>query len=576
METLDFIIVVIYLLIAIGIGIYASKTAGQSTTNFFLSGRGMPWWLLGMSMVATTFAADTPNLVTDIVRQNGISGNWVWWAFCLTGMLTVFIYARLWQRSGVMTDIEFYELRYSGPIAEFLRGFRAIYLGLIFNVMVMATVTLAMIKIASILIPYDANTVVIIGLGITLVYSMLGGLRGVLLTDFFQFLLAMTGSIGAAIYVLNLPEVGGLDGLLTHANVTPKLDLIPPVNSELFIMGLIIPLSIQWWASWYPGAEPGGGGYIVQRMLAAKSSDDAVGATLLFNVAHYALRPWPWIIVALASLIIYPTIADLQAAFPAVDTDLIKDDIAYPAMVKLLPSGLLGVVIASLVAAFMSTISTHLNWGASYLVNDVIKRFWKPDASEKSLVIWGQISMLILCVLTVLISLVLENALDAFQFIVLMGAGTGLIFILRWFWWRINAQTELVAMVASFIIALTLRYGDWFNDAMNLVVSVTLTTVVWVVTAFKTTPTDESVLKQFVERIKPGGPGWKHFTDESGESWRVPQGIYAMLSGTVTVYGLIFVTGYALMGDIIYLSVAILISGISAYIVTVNWKSLRQ
>ena len=576
MSTLDLSILIIYLVIAIGIGIYASRTANQSTSNFFLSGRGMPWWLLGMSMVATTFAADTPNLVTDIVRQNGIAGNWVWWAFCLTGMLTVFIYARLWQTSGVMTDIEFYELRYSGKKAEFLRGFRAVYLGLIFNVMVMATVTLAMIKIASILIPFDPTYIVMIGLGITLLYSLLGGLRGVLLTDFFQFLLAMTGSIGAAVYVLSLPEIGGLDALFSHPNVTSKLDLIPSIDSELFIMGFIIPLSIQWWASWYPGAEPGGGGYIVQRMLAAKSSGDAIGATLLFNIAHYALRPWPWMIVALASLIIYPTVADIQTAFPNVDVSLIGDDIAYPAMIKLLPSGLLGVVIASLVAAFMSTISTHLNWGASYLVNDVIKRFWKPTADEKTLVRWGQLSMLGLCILTIVISLYLETALKAFQFIVLMGAGTGLIFILRWFWWRINAITEIVAMGVSFIVAITLRQLDAFSPAIELVISVTITTIAWILTALNTEETDESVLQSFVEKIKPGGPGWRKFTTDSEEKWTIPQGIYAMIAGTIMVYSVIAAVGYGLMGAMTNMAIAILISAISTYIVTVNWKTLRQ
>ena len=452
---IDWIFVIGFFVVSLAIGIWVAKRTGKNTGEFFLSVRNMPWWLLGISMVATTFSADTPNLVTDIVRQNGISGNWVWWAFLLTGMLTVFVYARLWRRAGFLTDLEFYELRYSGKEAAFLRGFRAIYLGVFFNVMIMASVSIAAIKIGGVMLGLKPYETMLYASVITVVYSSIGGFRGVLITDFIQFFMAMVGAVWAANIALDLPQINGLDNLLSHDAVAGKLDFIPDFsNTELLIPLFIMPLAVQWWSVWYPGAEPGGGGYVAQRMLAAKNEKHAMGATLFFNIAHYALRPWPWIIVALCSLVVYPDIASLKAAFPGIDPAVVKDDLAYPAMLTFLPSGVLGLVIASLAAAFMSTISTHLNWGSSYVVNDFYKRFIDPDAPEKTLVWIGRISTVLLMSMAALFALALENALQAFNILLSIGAGTGLIFILRWYWWRINAYSELSAMIISFIVSI--------------------------------------------------------------------------------------------------------------------------
>ena len=375
LSTLDWTIVAAYFSLSLVVGLWVSRQAGQDTKSFFLAGRNMPWWLLGVSMVATTFSTDTPNLVTDLVRQNGVSGNWAWWAFLLTGMLTVFVYAKLWRRSGVLTDIEFYELRYSGKAAAFLRGFRALYLGLVFNVLVMATVSLAAVKFGEIVLGLPGWMTLTIACSITLAYSALGGLKAVIITDFVQFTLAMIGSVWAMLYILDLPEIGGLSNLISHVNVSDKLALIPDLSDpNVWVPVMLVPLAVQWWASYYPGAEPGGGGYIAQRMFSAKDESNAVAATFLFNVAHYALRPWPWILIALSSLIVFPELADIQRAFPNLSADKLGHDVAYPAMLTLLPSGLLGLVAASLIAAFMSTMSTQLNLGASYLVNDFYHR----------------------------------------------------------------------------------------------------------------------------------------------------------------------------------------------------------
>ena len=405
-------------------------------------------------MVATTFSADTPNLVTDIVRKNGVAGNWVWWAFLLTGMLTVFVYAKLWRRSEVTTDLEFYELRYSGKGAAFLRAFRAIYLGVFFNVVIMATVSLAAIKIGAVMLDLKPYETLLIASVVTVIYSSLGGLKGVLLTDFFQFFIAMIGAFGAAYYIINLPEIGSLNNLLTHENVTGKLNFLPDFSDpNAYIPLFLMPIAIQWWATWYPGAEPGGGGYIAQRMLSAKDEKNAIGATLFFNIVHYAVRPWPWILVALASLVIYPQVSDISAAFPDIPVDKLGDDLAYPAMLSFLPTGLIGIVLASLIAAVMSTLSTHLNWGSSYIVNDFYLRFMKPEASDKELVAVGRISTVTLMAMSAVLALALSSALDAFNILLQIGAGTGLIFILRWFWWRINAYTEISAMAISFVVA---------------------------------------------------------------------------------------------------------------------------
>ncbi len=381
---IDIAIILAFFAVSTLIGVIASRRAGKSFAEYFLAGGQMSWWMMGLSMVATTFAADTPNLVTGIVRQNGVSGNWVWWAFLLTGLLTVFVYARLWQRSGVLTDLEFYEIRYSGSAASFLRGFRAIYLGVIFNSLVMANVILAGIKLGSILLGATPLQTVVVAGTVTVAYTLMGGLRGVILTDCFQFVMAMVGAIAAAVVLCDLPQVGGFSNLLQHPNVVDKLSMLPDFSdTDALLPLLIIPLAVQWWSSWYPGAEPGGGGYVAQRMLGSRSEQDATTATLLFQVAHYALRPWPWIVVAFASLVVFPTLESIQQAFPDIDPAVVRDDLAYPAMLTFLPPGLMGLVIASLIAAFMSTISTHLNWGASYISHDVYRRFMNPDATEQ-------------------------------------------------------------------------------------------------------------------------------------------------------------------------------------------------
>ena len=520
LSTFDIVLIIVFLAITLFIGIYVSKQSGKSSVEYFLSGRSMPWWLLGVSMVATTFSTDTPNLVTDIVRTNGVSGNWVWWAFLVTGLLTVFVYAKLWRKSNVNTDIEFYELRYGGAPARFLRSFRAIYLGIIFNILAMAGVTLAAIKIGSIMLGLQPwETVVYAGV-ITVIFSALGGFKGVVYTDFILFFTAMAGAIGAAYYLVELPEVGGLEALLQHENVVDKLNILPDfTDKEALITLLIIPLAVQWWSSWYPGAEPGGGGYIAQRMLAAKNENHAIGATFFFNIMHYALRPWPWIIVALASLVVFPDLMSIQQAFPNVTQDKLGHDLAYSAMLTKLPTGLLGLVLASLVAAYMSTISTHLNWGASYVVNDFYKQQVNPSATDKQLVRVGRLSTVILMVFSAFLALLLTNALQLFDIILMFGAGTGLIFILRWFWWRINAWSEISAMFSSGIISIMLSFtflGDYFFGVDGLLPSymkfpmiVTVTTLVWIIVTYVTQPESSEVLQNFYKKIQPGGPGWK-------------------------------------------------------------------
>ncbi|MFN2374395.1 MAG: sodium:solute symporter family protein [Cyclonatronaceae bacterium] len=597
---LDWAIIGLFFVILLSIGFAASRQAGQSTTNFFLSGRNMPWWLLGVSMVATTFSADTPNLVTDMVRTGGVASNWQWWAFLLTGMLTVFVYAKLWNRSKVMTDLEFYELRYSGRMAAFLRGFRAVYLGFFFNVMIIATVSLAFIKIAAVMLGLQPSTALIIASVIVVFYSGLGGLKSILWTDLFQFSFAMAGAVIAAVYVVNSPEVGGLSNMLSHPNVADKLSLVPSISQpELFISIFLIPIAVQWWSVWYPGAEPGGGGYVAQRMLSAKDETNAVGATLLFNFFHYALRPWPWILVGLGSLIVFPDIASMARQYPDVPAQYMQNDFAYPAMLReFLPTGLLGLVVASLIAAYMSTTASQLNWGSSYLVNDFYGRFYRPDATEKQRVRFGRISTITLMFFSVLLALVLQNALQAFQYILMIGAGTGLIYILRWFWWRINAYSELSAMVAAgafslmFILIdnfLLIRLDDGFVDVFGLQMSVgywnvikllgtvILTSASWITVTLLTKPVDDETLRSFYQKIKPGGPGWKQvvyraandgveLTKGDDLAWDVPTGIICMIFGTMFVYSMLFTIGnllYSNFASAIALALVAVVSGIS-------------
>jgi len=574
LSTLDWTIVGVYFAVSLIVGIWVSKQAGQDTKSFFLAGRNMPWWLLGVSMVATTFSTDTPNLVTDLVRQNGVSGNWAWWAFLLTGMLTVFVYANLWHRSGVLTDIEFYELRYSGKAAAFLRGFRALYLGLVFNVLVMGAVSLAAVKFGEIVLGWPGWMTLTIACSITLAYSALGGLKAVIITDFVQFTLAMIGSIWGMFYILGLPEIGGLSNLISHANVTDKIALFPDLsNPNVWVPVLLVPLAVQWWASYYPGSEPGGGGYIAQRMFSAKDEQNAVGATFLFNVAHYALRPWPWILIALSSLVIFPELTDLQQAFPNLPADKLGHDVAYPAMLTLLPSGLLGLVAASLIAAFMSTMSTQVNLGASYLVNDFYHRFIKPKASEKELVMAGRLFSVVSIILGGGLGLLLSSAGQIFTLLLMIGAGTGLIYILRWFWWRINAYTEIVAMVSSLIIAGYFNFGDSTLEGwQKIVVGAGLTTIVWITATYFTPPDEEKTLQNFVKKVKPGGPGWSKYTKEpSSAPWPVPRGVLCMTLGCIAVYGILIGVGQLLYGNTF--GVAILgFSGLSVYGLSRLWK----
>ena len=613
----DLSIICVFLVISLLIGLRFSKQASEDSSSYFLSSRNLPWWLLGVSMVATTFSADTPNLVTDIVRTNGVSGNWVWWAFLLTGMLTVFIYAKLWRRSGILTDLEFYEMRYSGKPAAFLRGFRAFYLGVIFNVIVMATVCLAGIKIGAVLLGLTPIQTLLITSIFTVAYSALGGLKGIIYNDFFQFGLAMIGTVFAAIYLVGLPEIQSLENLVASEAVAGKLNILPDLSDKDTLMGLlIVPLAVQWWATYYPGAEPGGGGYIAQRMLAAKDEKNAIGATLLFNIAHYALRPWPWIIIALCSLLLFPMESDaertiaknklnsaaykeqviqyqkdpalldvkkrneiralqfqrdgltsLRAAFPVdkVPDNKIGHDLAFPAMIGKLPTGLLGLLIASLIAAFMSTISTHLNWGSSYLANDLYHRFIKKDATGKELVRFGRICTVVLMIFAAIFALYLENALQAFDIILLIGSGTGLIFILRWFWWRINAYSEISAMIISFLVAIVLKfvlpnYGIELKGYENILVGVSVTTIGWVLVTFLTNPTDNEVLFSFYKKIKPSKTGWQVVIqkaalagynlqlDDQREDSQIGLGIISMLLGCLSVYATLFATGYWVYG----------------------------
>ncbi len=596
LSTLDYVLIITFFLITLFIGIYVSKKSGKNSTEFFLSGRNMPWWLLGVSMVATTFSTDTPNFVTDIVRKEGVSSNWMWWAFLITGLLTVFVYAKLWRKSNVKTDIEFYELRYGGKPAKFLRGFRALYLGFLFNIFAMAGVTLAAIKIGSIMLGLQPWETIIYAGTVTVIFSALGGFKGVVYTDFLLFFTAMAGAIGAAYYLVNLPEIGGIQALITHENVVDKLSILPDFNNtEAIITLLIIPLAVQWWSSWYPGSEPGGGGYIAQRMLAAKDENHAIGATFFFNIMHYALRPWPWILVALASLIVFPDIASIQEAFPNISESKLGDDLAYSAMLTKLPSGLLGLVLASLIAAYMSTISTHLNWGSSYIVNDFYKQHIKKNASEKHLVAVGRISTILLMIFSALFALYLQNAKQLFDIIIMFGAGTGLIFILRWFWWRINAWSEISAMIVSGVISLIFSsesisssfFGaDGFLPLWaKLPTIVFITTAIWLLFTFLTKPEKHEVLEKFYLKTEPGGPGWKTVLNkipnnktllEANKNWNVPSGILAMLLGCVLIYSCLFTTGYWIYGNYKTAIITTIIAIIACVLLIKTWKKIKS
>ena len=607
LNSLDLLVLVLFFISTLYIGWRTMRKAGQSSSEFFLSGRSIPWWLLGFSLVATTFSADTPNFVTDVVRRDGVAGNWRWWAFLPTGLTTVFIYAKLWRKSGVTTDIEFYEMRYSGSSGAFVRGFRTLYLGLIVNTFIMASVTLAIVKIFGVILGFSPLTTTLVAGTVTVVFTTVGGFSAVLWADFVLFVIAMAGSIAAAIVAVNLPEVGGLSALFANQEVAEKLSFFPDFrNTGAVITVLAIPLCVQWWSAWYPGAEPGGGSYTAQRMLAAKTPAHAVGATFFFNVCHYAVRPWPWILVALASLVVYPNLVALQDAFPSLPEGVKVDhDMAYSAMMTKLPHGILGVVVASLFAAYMSTIATHLNLGSSYMVNDFYKRFVKPSASEKELVKFGRIWTVALMIAACFLALYLQSALQAFDILIMIGAGTGLLFLLRWFWWRINAYSEIAAMCFAFPIALYFKFGhqrvcchfldmtseqfanSWLsNSGYQLVISVAITTIGWLLVTFLTPPDSKETLYAFVQKTRAGGPGWRNVYEQAkkdgvslegeNDKWPVPMGILCSFVGCIAIYAALFSTGCFLYGRWAAAFGLLTLTVVGALLLFRCWKKLEQ
>jgi solute:Na+ symporter, SSS family len=606
LTTLDWLIAVGSILVCFVPALFFGKRAGKSTSEFFASGRAVPWWLAGLSMVATTFSSDTPNWVTQQVRQYGVAGNWQWWAFVLTGVSTVFYFARLWRRSGVMTDLEFYELRYSGRAASVVRGFRAVYLGLFFNCFIMGMVTLAACKIANILFAMPPwQTILICGV-LNVAFAAHSGLWGVLVIDMVQFIIKMTAVIAAAYFSLvavarqtgvgegALAGLRELVGRLGSQQVSyqagaqpvlspidgrgqPVLDLLPNLAlGDLALMIFIMPIAIGWWANWYPGAEPGGGSYIAQRMLASKTEKDALGGTLFFNLAHYVLRPWPWIITALCSIVIFPELTDIQAAFPAADPRLIGHDSAFPAMLKFLPVGFVGLMVGGLVAANSSTILTHLNWGSSYLVHDFYRRFINRGADEKHYVNVGRVCTVALYVVAALLSLVLESAQEAFEVLISIGAGTGLLYMLRWFWWRINAACEVVAMVSSFTISVVFfamrKAGYGLPFAQTVLFSVAFTTLCWLVAAYAGPATSRERLIAFYQKTHPAGPGWRAVREAAGVSEaeaalhgdHMGKATVGWIAGCLTIWSSLFAIGnflYGRTGTAVLLTALFVVSG---------------
>jgi solute:Na+ symporter, SSS family len=595
LHLIDWIIVAATLLVCFVPALFFGKRAGRSTSEFFASGRSVPWWLAGLSMVATTFSSDTPNLVTDIVRRNGVAGNWVWWAFTLTGVATVFFYARLWRRSGVMTDLEFYELRYSGRAAGVVRGFRSVYLGLFFNCMIMATVNLAACKIAGILFGLPRwQTLLGIGL-LNVAFATHSGLWGVLVIDMIQFFIKMTAVIAAAYFAVKLPQVGGLHGMVEKLSALKGpgglnyLNILPDFknNLDMAVAVFIMPVAVQWWAVWYPGAEPGGGSYIAQRMLASKSEKDSLGAVLFFNVAHYVLRPWPWILVGLCSILVYPQLSDIQRAFPHLDPTLLGHDIAYPAMLTFLPMGFIGLMVGGLIAANSSTILTHLNWGASYLVHDFYRRFLKKDATEKHYVWTGRLATIFLFACASSLTFFLDTAKDAFDIILQVGAGTGLLYLVRWFWWRVNAWCEVVAMVSSFLVSVALlilnRNGVGISTHAALLITVAFTSVCWILTAFLGPETDRKTLISFYQKVRPFGPGWKLIRRQAGVTDReaaashenIPMALLGWFAGCTMIWSALFTVGNFLYGRthmaLFLLSVFVVSGGVLLRVINRLW-----
>lgn len=554
MQFLDWLILISYFILSIGIGVYHTKRAGSNTQEFFLSGRNLPWWLAGTSMVATTFAADTPLAVTELVAKHGVAGNWLWWNFVFGGVLTIFFFAHLWRRSGILTDVEFVELRYSGKPAAFLRGFRALYLGIFMNCVIIGWVNLAMATILEGMFGIPKQEVMIYvgcALVITAIYSALSGLWGVAVTDVFQFILAMAGTIALAVVILDLPQIGGLEGLRLQLPEW-SLSFFPHIGDAsgaeiggafaLSASAFLAFVGIQWWASWYPGAEPGGGGYIAQRMMSAKDEKHSVLATLWFIIAHYCVRPWPWIIVALATLILYPEL----------DAENRRLGYVY-AMRDFLPTGLRGMLIAAFFAAYMSTIATQLNWGTSYVINDFYRRFVKKSSDEKHLVLISRVSTLIIMIAAFVVTTMLETISGAWAFLIEASAGLGLVLILRWFWWRINAWSELSAMIAPLLIYTFLKFGTSVTFPNTLFYIVGFTTIVWIAVTFMTKPTKQSVLEGFYRRVHPGGLGWKKVSDQIGDvtgdtgyQWS----FVSWLGGIILVYMMLFGVGEFLFGTL--------------------------
>ncbi len=558
-ETLDWIIIALSLLISLGIGWWAARSTKSNPESFFLAGRSMPWWLLGISMVATTFAADTPTLIADLVRQDGVAANWLWWGFIFSGMLTTFMFARRWRRSGLLTDVEFYELRYGGKRGEFLRGFRALYLGLVFNVIVIAWVSLAAIKIFAIMLGLEPWQTILIGAGVTMVYAAIGGLRSVLLVDLFQFTLAMIGSVAATYYVLNMESIGGLEGLFSHEAVKEKMNLFPK-TTDTWVTLFIIPFALQWWSAYYPGSEPGGGGYVAQRMMAAKDEKNASWASLLFNILHYALRPWPWILIALASIVVFPTVDSIGTAFPDFDKSKLGHDVAYPAMIAQLPAGLKGVVLASLIAAYISTLSTQVNVGASYLSQDFWHRFVQRDTSQKTQVMTGRIATVIVLAAGSLLALTLTNAKQIFEITLSIGAGTGLVYLLRWLWWRVNAWSEIAAMVGAFVATYLfgnkeiLPFADPFGwgelvGSWTYAAIVATTTLIWLITTFLTRPESDETLTRFAKRTSPPGRSWNRFHESEDQDPSMGNEFLMIFLGSTAIIAAILTTGYFLYGQ---------------------------
>jgi Na+/proline symporter len=574
LHTIDWIIALFCVAICFVPALFFGRRSGKNTAEFFASGRSVPWWLAGLSMVATTFSSDTPNLVANFVRTQGVAGNWQWWAFTLTGVATVFFFARLWRRSGVLTDLEFYEVRYSGGAAKAVRGFRAVYLGLLFNCIIMATVNLAACKIANVLFGLS-RWQTLLGVGVlNVIFAAHSGLWGVLVIDMIQFFIKMTAVIAAAYFAVELPQVGGLHGLVEKLSAIRGpggvnfLNMLPDFSSnwDLAMAVFIIPLTVQWWALWYPGSEPGGGSYIAQRMLASKSEKDALGGTLFFNLAHYILRPWPWILVGLASLIVYPQLSDIQKAFPNVDPALVGHDMGFPAMLKFLPTGFIGLMVGGLVAANSSTILTHLNWGASYLVHDFYRRFLRPSETESHYVFIGRIATVILFILSSSLVFVLTTAQESFNIILQVGAGTGLLYLLRWYWWRITAWCEIVAMITSFGASLVFvflhRAGVSLGTYRELLLTIGFTTVCWIVTAYIGPQNDEETLIDFYKQVHPFGPGWHHIREVAGVDPKqaaeyarqdnIPLAMLGWVTGVSVIWSGLFLVGNILYGRLGY------------------------